>query len=43
MDEGREVVMFDDELILEGSKKWMFTLCGHWLDAKCLTMSSGTI
>ncbi|PWA73405.1 RNA-directed DNA polymerase, eukaryota, Reverse transcriptase zinc-binding domain protein [Artemisia annua] len=29
MDEGREVVMFDAELILEGSNKWMLTLCGH--------------
>lgn len=29
--ERREVVVFDDELLMEGSKKWMLTLCGHFV------------
>ncbi|GJW27094.1 RNA-directed DNA polymerase, eukaryota, reverse transcriptase zinc-binding domain protein [Tanacetum coccineum] len=28
---GREVVMFDDEILQEGIKKWQLTLCGHFV------------
>ncbi|GJY24381.1 RNA-directed DNA polymerase, eukaryota, reverse transcriptase zinc-binding domain protein [Tanacetum coccineum] len=34
IEEGREVVIFDDELILEGSRKWALTLCGHFVGFK---------
>lgn len=29
--EGNEVVIFDEELVMEGSKKWQFTICGQFV------------
>ncbi|GKF50667.1 hypothetical protein Tco_0147134, partial [Tanacetum coccineum] len=31
VEEGWEVVIFDEELSLEGSKKWLLTFCGHFV------------
>ncbi|GJX09403.1 RNA-directed DNA polymerase, eukaryota, reverse transcriptase zinc-binding domain protein [Tanacetum coccineum] len=31
VNDGREVVMFDDEILKEGIKKWQLTLCGHFV------------
>ncbi|GKE52637.1 zinc knuckle CX2CX4HX4C containing protein [Tanacetum coccineum] len=31
INDGREVVMFDDEILQEGIKKWQLTLCGHFV------------
>ncbi|GJW01886.1 kinase RLK-Pelle-LRR-I-1 family protein [Tanacetum coccineum] len=30
-EEGRDVVIFYDDLIMEGSRKWSMTLCGHFV------------
>ena len=30
-DEGNELVIFDEELVMEGSKKWQFTLCSQFV------------
>ncbi|GJZ57169.1 RNA-directed DNA polymerase, eukaryota, reverse transcriptase zinc-binding domain protein [Tanacetum coccineum] len=30
-EDGREVVVFEEELVFEGSKKWMLTLCGRFV------------
>ncbi|GKA90452.1 RNA-directed DNA polymerase, eukaryota, reverse transcriptase zinc-binding domain protein [Tanacetum coccineum] len=32
--DGREVVMFDDEILQEGIKKWQLTLCGQFVGYK---------
>ncbi|GJX71997.1 RNA-directed DNA polymerase, eukaryota, reverse transcriptase zinc-binding domain protein [Tanacetum coccineum] len=29
--DGREVVVFDDEILKDGVKKWQMTLCGHFV------------
>ncbi|GJX37022.1 hypothetical protein Tco_0250325, partial [Tanacetum coccineum] len=29
-DDGAEVVIFDEEIVKEGSKKWELTVCGHF-------------
>ncbi|GJZ33626.1 hypothetical protein Tco_0579062, partial [Tanacetum coccineum] len=34
MNDEREVVMFDDEILHEGLKKWQLTLCGHFVGYK---------
>ncbi|GJR87450.1 hypothetical protein Tco_1525268 [Tanacetum coccineum] len=34
VEDGREVVIFDEELIIEGSRKWSLTLCGHFVGFK---------
>ncbi|GKB34451.1 RNA-directed DNA polymerase, eukaryota, reverse transcriptase zinc-binding domain protein [Tanacetum coccineum] len=34
IEEGREVVVFDEELVIEGSRKWEFTLCGHFVGCR---------
>lgn len=34
IEEGREVVIFDEDLVMEGSRKWMLTLCGHFVGCK---------
>ncbi|GKE60907.1 zinc knuckle CX2CX4HX4C containing protein [Tanacetum coccineum] len=34
VEEGREVVIFDEELVMEGIRKWSLTLCGHFLGFK---------
>ena len=34
IEEGREVVVLDEELVREGSMKWMFTLCGDFVGCK---------
>ncbi|GJR76471.1 RNA-directed DNA polymerase, eukaryota, reverse transcriptase zinc-binding domain protein [Tanacetum coccineum] len=34
VEDGREVVIFDEELVLEGSRKWSLTLCGHFVGFK---------
>lgn len=30
-EEGREVVIFEEEFVIEGSKKWELTLCGYFI------------
>nr|GEY05018.1 hypothetical protein [Tanacetum cinerariifolium] len=32
--DGAEVVIFDDEIVREGSKKWEFTVCGYFVGYK---------
>ncbi|GJX98938.1 RNA-directed DNA polymerase, eukaryota, reverse transcriptase zinc-binding domain protein [Tanacetum coccineum] len=32
--EGREVVIFDEESVMKGSRKWSLTLCGHFVGFK---------
>ncbi|GJV54248.1 RNA-directed DNA polymerase, eukaryota, reverse transcriptase zinc-binding domain protein [Tanacetum coccineum] len=32
--DGREVVILDEELVKEGSRKWSLTLCGHFVGYK---------
>ncbi|GKD64760.1 RNA-directed DNA polymerase, eukaryota, reverse transcriptase zinc-binding domain protein [Tanacetum coccineum] len=32
--EGREVVVFDEELVIKGSRKWELTLCGHFVGCR---------
>ncbi|GKC53581.1 RNA-directed DNA polymerase, eukaryota, reverse transcriptase zinc-binding domain protein [Tanacetum coccineum] len=34
VEDGREVVIFDEELVKEGSRKWSLTLCGHFVGYK---------
>ncbi|GJW07256.1 RNA-directed DNA polymerase, eukaryota, reverse transcriptase zinc-binding domain protein [Tanacetum coccineum] len=34
VEDGREVVIFDEELVKEGSRKWSLTLCGHFAGYK---------
>ncbi|GKA71325.1 retrovirus-related pol polyprotein from transposon TNT 1-94 [Tanacetum coccineum] len=34
VEEGREVVIFDEELVMEGIRKWSLTLCGHFVGFK---------
>ncbi|PWA48042.1 DUF4283 domain-containing protein [Artemisia annua] len=34
IEDGREVVVFDEELVEEGSRKWRLTLCGHFVGCK---------
>ncbi|GKC02252.1 RNA-directed DNA polymerase, eukaryota, reverse transcriptase zinc-binding domain protein, partial [Tanacetum coccineum] len=34
IEEGREVVVFDEEIVREGSRKWALTLCGHFVGCK---------
>ncbi|GJS27301.1 RNA-directed DNA polymerase, eukaryota, reverse transcriptase zinc-binding domain protein [Tanacetum coccineum] len=34
MNEGRDVVFFEDELVMEGSKKWELTLYGYFVGYK---------
>ncbi|GJX58288.1 RNA-directed DNA polymerase, eukaryota, reverse transcriptase zinc-binding domain protein [Tanacetum coccineum] len=34
VEEEREVVIFDEELVVEGSSKWSLTLCGHFVGFK---------
>ncbi|GJR27109.1 RNA-directed DNA polymerase, eukaryota, reverse transcriptase zinc-binding domain protein [Tanacetum coccineum] len=34
VEEGREVVIFDEDLVMEGSRKWSLTLCGHFVGYK---------
>ncbi|GJS80157.1 RNA-directed DNA polymerase, eukaryota, reverse transcriptase zinc-binding domain protein [Tanacetum coccineum] len=33
-DKGEEVVLFDEELVKEGSEKWKFTICGYFVGCK---------
>ncbi|GJX41567.1 hypothetical protein Tco_0256557, partial [Tanacetum coccineum] len=33
-DDGAEVVIFDEEIVKEGSKKWELTVCGHFVGYK---------
>ncbi|GJS70464.1 hypothetical protein Tco_0703305 [Tanacetum coccineum] len=33
-EDGMEVVIFDEELVIEGSRKWAMTLCGHFVGFK---------
>ncbi|GJT58325.1 RNA-directed DNA polymerase, eukaryota, reverse transcriptase zinc-binding domain protein [Tanacetum coccineum] len=33
-DQGRNVVVFDEELVSKGSRKWELTLCGHFVGCK---------
>ncbi|GKA49605.1 RNA-directed DNA polymerase, eukaryota, reverse transcriptase zinc-binding domain protein [Tanacetum coccineum] len=32
--DGREVVVFDEEIVMEGSRKWALTLCRHFVGCK---------
>ncbi|GKC50269.1 RNA-directed DNA polymerase, eukaryota, reverse transcriptase zinc-binding domain protein [Tanacetum coccineum] len=34
IEEGKEVVVFDEEIVREGSRKWALTLCGHFVGCK---------
>ncbi|GJW69800.1 RNA-directed DNA polymerase, eukaryota, reverse transcriptase zinc-binding domain protein [Tanacetum coccineum] len=34
IEDGREVVVFDEEIVMEGSRKWALTLCGHFVGCK---------
>ncbi|GJW58496.1 RNA-directed DNA polymerase, eukaryota, reverse transcriptase zinc-binding domain protein [Tanacetum coccineum] len=34
VEDGREVVILDEELVKEGSRKWSLTLCGHFVGYK---------
>ncbi|GJV15146.1 zinc finger, CCHC-type containing protein [Tanacetum coccineum] len=34
IDEGREVVILEDDMVIEGSKKWMISLCGDFVGYK---------
>nr|GEU30439.1 hypothetical protein [Tanacetum cinerariifolium] len=34
IEEGREVVVFNEELVIAGSGKWELTLCGHFLGCR---------
>ncbi|GKA20401.1 hypothetical protein Tco_0700390 [Tanacetum coccineum] len=34
VEDRREVVIFDEELVKEGSRKWSLTLCGHFIGYK---------
>nr|GEX36890.1 RNA-directed DNA polymerase, eukaryota, reverse transcriptase zinc-binding domain protein [Tanacetum cinerariifolium] len=36
---GIEVVVFDDVMVAEGSKRWDLTLCGYFVGYRCLLMS----
>nr|GFD07743.1 DUF4283 domain-containing protein [Tanacetum cinerariifolium] len=36
--DGRDVVLFDEELVEEGSKKWKLTLCGYFVGYKMTYM-----
>ncbi|GJT05583.1 zf-CCHC domain-containing protein, partial [Tanacetum coccineum] len=34
INDGREVVILEDDMVIEGSKKWMISLCGHFYGYK---------
>ncbi|GKC20786.1 retrovirus-related pol polyprotein from transposon RE2 [Tanacetum coccineum] len=40
---GEEVVLFDEEMVKEGSEKWLLTVCGYLWGVKCMLMSSSII
>ncbi|GKC11412.1 RNA-directed DNA polymerase, eukaryota, reverse transcriptase zinc-binding domain protein [Tanacetum coccineum] len=40
LEDGREVVVFDEEIVSEGSKKWELTLCGYFVG---YSMSTGEL
>ncbi|GKF87963.1 RNA-directed DNA polymerase, eukaryota, reverse transcriptase zinc-binding domain protein, partial [Tanacetum coccineum] len=42
-EDGVEVVIFDEEIVSAGSKKWELTVCGYLIGYKCPIMSLDTI